>query len=72
MFGGYFFFLFAAETVAAGAFIRIAVAIATHVNLGKRTVIARAIVLTFRDVAADARVDVHLVFVHHIFLILLA
>ena len=61
------FFLFTLEAIAAGAFFGITITIASHVNLGKRTIIARAIILTFRNVAADARVDVHFVFVHHIF-----
>ena len=65
------FFLFTLEAIAAGAFFGITITIASHVNLGKRTIIARAIILTFRNVAADARVDVHFVFVHHIFVLLL-
>ena len=61
------FELFSFKAVAASAMRSGAIASATHVDFAERTIIARAVVLTFGYSATDCIVDVFVVFVHHIF-----
>jgi hypothetical protein len=37
----------------------------THVNFSKRAIIARTVILTFRNATTDTRVDFLIFFVHH-------
>ena len=53
---GNLFSLFAFEAVATGALFRFTVASVADVNLGKRTVIARAVEFTIRNAAANAHI----------------
>lgn len=60
-----FRFLFLFEAIATSAAFRIATARIAYVDFAKRTIIARAIVLTFGDAATDTSVDFLCIFVHH-------
>ena len=57
--------LFSFEAVAASAAFRVAVTGIAHVDFSQRAVIPRAVILTFRNAAADACVHFLYVFIHH-------
>jgi hypothetical protein len=58
--------LFAFKAVAARAAIRFFIAGVADVDFAERTIIARAVVLTFGNATTDTCVDFLIVFVHHI------
>ena len=57
--------LFAFEAIATGTAFRITAARIAHVDFSQRAVIPRAVILTFRNPAADACVHFLYVFIHH-------
>jgi hypothetical protein len=57
--------LFAPEAVAAGALRFFAGAGVAHVNFRKGAIVAFAVELAFGNAAADAGVDIVIIFVHH-------
>ena len=58
--------LFAFVAVTASAAIRVFVASVADVDFSQRAIIARTVVLTFRNTTTDTGVDFLIVLVHHI------
>jgi hypothetical protein len=57
--------LFSFEAITASTAFRVAITRITHVNFAERTIIARAVVLTFGYTATNRGVDFLSTFVHH-------
>ena len=59
------FSLFSFKTVAARAAFRVATTGVTYVDFTERTIVACAIILTFRNAATDTGIHFLTAFVHH-------